>query len=120
MPTECNPGLFDFAAVEGRQVVAGFDGGVITSDAGALLLGATDRAIRLTERFTACFADRRAPELVEHSVWALVVQRVFGIALSTRISSITMSSGTIRYWRCWPGNLRHAGRIVQRWPARAH
>ena len=62
-------------------MVAGFDGGVITSDAGALLLGATDRAIRLTERFAACFADRRMPELVEHSVAALVMQRVFGIAL---------------------------------------
>jgi hypothetical protein len=81
MPTECSAGLFDFTPVEGRQVVAGFDGGVITSDAGALLLGATDRAIRLTERFSACFADRRMPELIEHSVRAMVLQRVFGIAL---------------------------------------
>jgi hypothetical protein len=38
-------------------------------------LGATDRAIRLTERFTACFADRRMPELVEHNVGAMVMQR---------------------------------------------
>jgi hypothetical protein len=45
MPTECSPTLFEFAPVEGRAVVAGFDGGAITSDAGALLLGATDRAI---------------------------------------------------------------------------
>jgi hypothetical protein len=67
--------------VEGRQVVAGFDGGAITSDAGALLLGTTDAAIRLTERFAACFTDRRAPELVEHSVRTLVMQRVVGIAL---------------------------------------
>jgi hypothetical protein len=51
MPTECSPGLFDFAPVEGRAVVAGFDGGAITSDAGALLLGATDRAIGLVGRF---------------------------------------------------------------------
>ena len=50
MLTECNAGLFDFAPVEGREVVGAFDGGVITSDAGALLLGATDRALRLTER----------------------------------------------------------------------
>jgi hypothetical protein len=81
MPTECNPSLFDFAAVEGRAVVAAFDGGAITSDAGALLLGATDRAIRLVERFAACFADQRAPELVEHAVDTLLLQRVFGIAL---------------------------------------
>ncbi|HUB49795.1 MAG TPA: transposase, partial [Acetobacteraceae bacterium] len=55
MPTECNPALFEFPAVEGRCVAASFDGGAITSDAGALLLGQTDRAIRLTERFAACF-----------------------------------------------------------------
>ena len=81
MPTQCSADLFGFAPVEGRQVVAGFDGGAITSDAGALLLGATDAAIRLTERFAACFTDRRAPELVEHSVRTLVMQRVVGIAL---------------------------------------
>ena len=81
MPTECNPALFEFAPVKGRQVVAAFDGGAITSDAGALLLGKTDRAIRLTERFTACFSDTRAVELVEHQVATLVTQRVVGIAL---------------------------------------
>jgi hypothetical protein len=81
MPTECNPALFEFAPVEGRQVVAAFDGGAITSDAGALLLGETDRAIRLTERFTACFSDTRAVELVEHQVATLVTQRIVGIAL---------------------------------------
>src|SRR5450755_4048857 len=38
MPTECSADLFGFPAVEGRDVVAAFDGGSITSDAGALLL----------------------------------------------------------------------------------
>jgi Transposase DDE domain group 1 len=81
MPTECNPALFEFAPVAGRQVMAGFDGGAITSDAGALLLGETDRAIRLTERFAACFTDARAAELVEHQIATLVTQRIIGIAL---------------------------------------
>src|SRR5216684_3762146 len=81
MPTDCSAELFDFAPVKGRTVVAGFDGGAITSDAGALLLGATDRAIRLIGRFADCFIDRRRPELVEHLVPTLVGQRVFGIAL---------------------------------------
>src|SRR5262249_39690215 len=62
-------------------VVASFDGGAITSDAGGLLLGATDRAIGLIERFAACFIDRRDPRLVEHVVGTLIGQRVFGIAL---------------------------------------
>src|ERR687883_393598 len=81
MPTECSADQFGFAAVDGRAVVAAFDGGAITSDAGALLLGATDRAIRLVERFATCFQDGRAAEWVEHTVAMLVGQRVFGIAL---------------------------------------
>jgi Transposase DDE domain group 1 len=81
VPTECSATLFEFAPVEGRQVVAGFDGGAITTDAGALLLGETDRAIRLTERFATCFTDARTPELVEHAVDTMVLQRVVGITL---------------------------------------
>jgi hypothetical protein len=81
MPTECSADLFGFTPVEGREVVAAFDGGAITSDAGALLLGAADHAIRLTERFAACFHDVRRQDLIEHKVVTLVGQRVFGIAL---------------------------------------
>src|SRR5438067_1072862 len=81
MPTECSRDLFGFAPVEGREVVAAFDGGAITSDAGALLLGASDRAIGMMERFAACFHDERRQDLIEHEVVTLVGQRVFGIAL---------------------------------------
>ena len=81
MQTECSADLFGFARVEGRAVVAGFDGGKMTSDAGAMLLGAADRAIGLIERFAGCFKDRRAADLIEHTVPTLVGQRVFGIAL---------------------------------------
>jgi Transposase DDE domain group 1 len=62
-------------------VDAAFDAGLVTSNAGALLLGATDRAIGLVDRFANCFRDHRRPELIEHSVATLVRQRVFGIAL---------------------------------------
>jgi hypothetical protein len=81
MPTECSRDLFGYEVVEGREVVAAFDGGEVTSDAGALLLGATDRAIGLMGRFAVCFADGRAQAQVEHTVRAMVAQRVFGIAL---------------------------------------
>jgi hypothetical protein len=81
MPTECSRDRFEFAAAEGRAVIAAFDGGTITSDSGALLLGATDRAIGLVRRFAACFEDHRSVEQVEHSVATLVGQRVFALAL---------------------------------------
>jgi hypothetical protein len=81
MQAECSADLFGFAPVEGRKVVAGFDGGTMTSEAGAMLLGATDKQIRMIERFAGCFTDYRDADLVEHTVPRLVGQRVFGIAL---------------------------------------
>src|SRR5436190_472201 len=81
MLTQCSADLFDFAPVEGRRVEAGFDGGTITSDAGALLLGATDRVVGLVGRLAGCFVDARRPDLIEHDVATLIAQRVFGIAL---------------------------------------
>src|SRR5256886_14930967 len=81
MPTECTPTLFEFEAVERRAVVAGFDCGDITSNAGALLLGQVDRGLGLMRRFAACFTDRRNPCFVEHQVETLVGQRIFGLAL---------------------------------------
>ena len=81
MPTECSAELFDFGTVEARAVEAAFDAGLVTSDAGALLLGATDRAIGVIDRFAACFHDERRADLIEHEVATLVGQRVFAIAL---------------------------------------
>jgi hypothetical protein len=62
-------------------VEAAFDAGLVTSDAGGLLLGATDRAINLMDRFSSCFHDERRAEWIEHEIVTLVGQRVFGIAL---------------------------------------
>ncbi len=81
MATECSAECFDFGIVEGRPVEAAFDAGLVTSDAGALLLGATDRAIGMLDRFAACFRDERRADLIEHAVATLVGQRVFAIAL---------------------------------------
>ena len=81
MPAECSSPAIRFARLNGRDVVADFGGGAMTSDAGALLLGATDRAIGLVDRFAACFSDGRAATRVVHDVTTLVGQRVFGIAL---------------------------------------
>jgi hypothetical protein len=53
----------------------------VTSNAGELLLGASDRAIKLVDRFAECFAGHRPADLLEHEVRALVCRRVFGIAL---------------------------------------
>lgn len=58
---------------------AAFDGGAVISDAGALLLGRTDRAIRLLGRFAACFRDGRSAAAIGHGLVTLISQRVIGI-----------------------------------------
>ena len=63
-------------------MVAAVGRGDNTSDAGGLLLDATDRAIGLVRRFAACFADGRARGHVEHTIEAMVAQRVFGYCQS--------------------------------------
>jgi hypothetical protein len=81
MHTECTTKLFEFEAVEQRGLVAGFDGGDITSNAGGLLLGQVDRGLGLVRRFAQCFSDRRDPRYTEHRVETLVEQRILGLVL---------------------------------------
>jgi hypothetical protein len=45
---------------------------VISSDAGAPLLGATDKAVRLVDPIAACFRDGRNGELIEHTLPTLI------------------------------------------------
>src|SRR4051812_6720898 len=71
MPTECSAKLSEFARVDGRSVVAEFDGGAVTSDAGGLLLGAANKAIGLVRRLAGCFRDARDGRFIEHTVATL-------------------------------------------------
>lgn len=81
MSTDCIPTLFEFEAVENRQVKAAFDGGVMTSDGGALLLRQVDQRLGLSKRLARCFTDHRKTNQIEHTVQAMVAQRIHGIAL---------------------------------------
>lgn len=81
MQTQCTGERKDGGYVGTRKVAMDFNGGHISSDAGALLLREVDRTLRLTERVAACFQDGRDPELIEHTVQTLVMQRIVAIAL---------------------------------------
>jgi Transposase DDE domain group 1 len=81
MATECNSSYLDFPMVGPRQVLAGFDGGDISSDGGALLLRETERLTGIVRQFAACFTDHRNPDLVEHTAEELIAQRVYALAL---------------------------------------
>jgi hypothetical protein len=78
MPTQCISEPLRFEGFDGRRVEAAFDGGAVTSDAGALLLRETDRVIGL---IAACFRDGRDPARIVHSLRTLIGQRIIGLAL---------------------------------------
>jgi hypothetical protein len=73
MPTECSPDLFGFEPVEGRAVVAAFDAGAVTSDAGA----AHDQAGRLR---SSCVNRARSSSA---SPWRLKLRGTAGEVMGT-------------------------------------
>lgn len=79
--TQCPEESLHFQPHFRRDVVANFDGLMITSDAGGLLLRELDDKLGLTSRFAAGFTDHRDLELIEHSVLELIKQRAFALAL---------------------------------------
>ena len=81
MTTQCTAEQLQFHALGRREVIGRFDGGRITTDGGGLLLRETDRRIGLLDRLAGCFTDHRNAQSVEHDVYSLVAQRVYGVAL---------------------------------------
>ena len=79
--TQCTQSSLEFAPHFRRAVVASFDGGALTSDAGALLLRQVDRRLGFLRRLAACFTDFRSPWLTQHGVEQMLTQRVYGLAL---------------------------------------
>jgi len=80
VPTDCNSPAIAFTPLGRRQLLAQFDGGRITSDAGVLLLREVAGQSRLFERMAACIPDPRDPAMIEHDQQTMLAQRVLGIA----------------------------------------
>ena len=81
MHTQCNSTDLTFEGLGRREVIGKFDGGRMSSDGGSVLLRASNRVLDLTARLARCFSDYRDERRTEHSVQALVGQRVYGLAL---------------------------------------
>jgi len=81
MKTECNSIQMEFHGLGRRDVVGKFDGGQISSDGGGVLLREIELRTHILKRLANCFQDHRDGDLIEHTVDALIKQRVYGIAL---------------------------------------
>lgn len=81
MKTECKTKRIEFQALGRREVIGKFNGGMITSDGGGLLLREVERRARIVGRFSHCFTDFRDQDSIEHTGSELVSQRIYGLAL---------------------------------------
>ena len=69
-----------FSDLAHRSVLVRFDQERGSSDGGAVLLGAADRRLGLSEVLASCVRDGRDPLRVVHEISDLVRQRVYAIA----------------------------------------
>jgi Transposase DDE domain group 1 len=69
-----------FPSVHGKKIIADFEGGVVTSDAGLLFLRETERDIGIISRLAGCVTDKRDQRYVDHSMRELITQRVMQIS----------------------------------------
>jgi hypothetical protein len=79
--TECNRKSLAFSSLSRRTILADFNGGQLTSDAGGLLLREIDRRIGLTQALAEGIADPRDPAKITHDLRSILVQRICGIAM---------------------------------------
>ncbi len=79
--TQCTQQDLLFQDLGPREVVARFDGGLVTSDAGGLFLREIEQKFHFIEQFARCFTDHRDPEVLEHTLPELLKQRIFGLCL---------------------------------------
>ena len=63
-----------------KKVSAAFDGGLISSDGGLVLLREAERRLDLAKTLAGCIRDRRNQALVVHSLAAMLRFRMFAIA----------------------------------------
>lgn len=78
---KCTMPTASFPRCKGRQILASFDSGDVTSDGGILLLRQLDREMGLTRSVARRLNDERDPQLCLHRTETLVRQRVFGLVL---------------------------------------
>jgi hypothetical protein len=78
--SDFTPAQLHFPAIPGFTVRADFDGGALSTDFGALLLAGVERQSGLIARLADAIRDRRHPSYIDHSVDALLQQRIYQTA----------------------------------------
>ncbi len=72
---------FNLGRIRGREIIANFDGGRISSDTGIILIAELDKKLKITQKFANCFQDYRHTSYANYSLIKLLAQRLYGIIL---------------------------------------
>ncbi len=116
---------FDLPAVARKKVSAAFDGGLISSDGGLVLLREAERRLRLAETLAGCIRDRRNQAQVIHSLSAMLRFRMLAIACGYEdaddcdtlradpLPSWHFSAACVPYWF---DSTRYFSRSIPTWP----
>jgi hypothetical protein len=84
--TDCTQLSFELPGLCGRKIEGNFAGGNLSSDGGLVLLRQVDRFMGLTKELAKRLPDGRDADKIEHSLQSLLRQRIYGLALVTKIS----------------------------------
>ena len=71
---------FSLPAVCRKKVSVAFDGGMLSSDAGVLLLRGVEGRLGIASRLAGCLNDRRDPDRIDHTLEEMLRLRMFAIA----------------------------------------
>ena len=77
---EDTPLPFDLPSVMRKKVSVAFDGGLLSSDAGVLLLREVEKKLGLAVRLASCIREWRKPEAIVHPLEEMLRLRMFAIA----------------------------------------
>src|SRR6201989_2610724 len=77
---DITPFLPGLSPVQGKAVIARFDGGGLSSEGGLLALREIERRLGLADRLAGCLRDPRMPEKVVHRLAEIIRFRMLMIA----------------------------------------
>jgi hypothetical protein len=82
MPADDDNTLLPFSlpSICQKKVTAAFDGGLISSDGGMLLLAGADKPLGVVDTLAAIIPDHRDPAQVSHSISDILRARILAIA----------------------------------------
>jgi Transposase DDE domain group 1 len=98
MPADAHatPPLPGLSPVEGKPIIARFDGGSLSSDGGLLALCEVEARLGMARRLAACIDDPRMPERIQHNLADMLRFRILMIAAGYEAATTPTACATTR------------------------